>query len=151
MVGLGSQLLTTVIKTDLRHAMELRRASAPNIQTSRPHSVGSHPHSYAYEVTSKFFRPFFSRLVQWTSSNCFSGSDPSSHNRLTCNGFDLLVVHFNYSYIAPYALNIISYSLIPRLAGGLASWESSYSGTHTSSWFIRDDTKYIHTKTNGVI
>ncbi|XP_026329382.1 piezo-type mechanosensitive ion channel component isoform X3 [Hyposmocoma kahamanoa] len=47
-MGLG-KLLSTVMKTDLRRAMELRRASAPNVQTSRQHSLGSHPHSYAYE------------------------------------------------------------------------------------------------------
>lgn len=113
--GLGAQLLSTVIKTDLRRAMELRRASAPNVQTSRQHSLGSHPHSYAYEVTSMFFRPSFSRLVQWTSGNCFSGIGPSSHPGSLVTGVicssSTSIIRIKCSFIATQEPDTYSHSL----------------------------------------
>ncbi|XP_050551095.1 piezo-type mechanosensitive ion channel component isoform X5 [Spodoptera frugiperda] len=44
-MGIG-KLLSTAIKTDLKHAVGLRRASAPNVRTARRLSLGSEPLSY---------------------------------------------------------------------------------------------------------
>ncbi|XP_022834650.1 piezo-type mechanosensitive ion channel component isoform X2 [Spodoptera litura] len=44
-MGIG-KLLSTMIKTDLKHAVGLRRASAPNVRSTRRVSIGSEPLSY---------------------------------------------------------------------------------------------------------
>ncbi|XP_049867605.1 piezo-type mechanosensitive ion channel component [Pectinophora gossypiella] len=51
-MGLG-KLLSTVIKTDLKHAMSMRRASAPAVRSTRRLSLSSHPHSYAHETRGR--------------------------------------------------------------------------------------------------
>ncbi|XP_075992565.1 piezo type mechanosensitive ion channel component isoform X2 [Anticarsia gemmatalis] len=47
-MGIG-KLLSTAFKTDMRHAVSLRRASAPNVPSSRRQSVSDYPMSYPHE------------------------------------------------------------------------------------------------------
>ncbi|XP_026726944.1 piezo-type mechanosensitive ion channel component isoform X3 [Trichoplusia ni] len=51
-MGIG-KLLSTAIKTDLKRAVSLRRASMPNVRSNRRLSLASYPHSYQQEVRRK--------------------------------------------------------------------------------------------------